>query len=420
MVMPSPTVPLSGENEATVGAPGATVSTVTFSAAEAALRLPAASIALVVKAWLPSASVAVAKLQAPLPLAVAVPIWVAPSNTSTVLPAAAVPVKREWLALVMPSPAVPLSGENEATVGAPGATVSTVTFSAAEAVLMLPAASIALLVKAWLPSASVAVAKVQAPLPLAVAVPIWVAPSNTSTVLPAAAVPARVMWLALVMPSPAVPLSGENEATVGAPGATVSTVTFSAAEAALMLPAASIALAVKAWLPSASVAVAKLQAPLPLAVAVPIWVAPSNTSTVLPAAAVPVRVRWLALVMPSPDVPLSGENEATVGAPGATVSTVTFSAAEAALRLPAASVALRGEGVAAVGQRRGRKAPGAAAIADRGADLGRAVEHLDRAAGFRRARQRELVGIGDAVARPCRCRARTRRPSARPAQPCRP
>ena len=54
--------------------------------------------------------------------------------------------------------------------------------------------------------------------------------------------------------------------------------------------AASIALAVKAWLPSISVAVANDQAPLPLAVAVPICVAPSNTCTVLPAAAVPLRV----------------------------------------------------------------------------------------------------------------------------------
>ena len=77
---------------------------------------------------------------------------------------------------------------------------------------------------------------------------------------------------------------------LGAFGATVSTFTFSALEATLRLPAASSALAVKAWLPSASVLVANDHAPLPLALAVPIWLAPSNTSTVLPAAAVPVRV----------------------------------------------------------------------------------------------------------------------------------
>ena len=88
--------------------------------------------------------------------------------------------------------------------------------------------------------------------------------------------------------------------------------------------------------------------------------------------------------MPSPAVPLSGENEATVGAPGATVSTVTVSAAEAVLRLPARIHRLGGEGVAAVGQRGGRKRPGTAAIGDRSADLGGTVEHLDRAAGHRR------------------------------------
>src|ERR1019366_7288206 len=119
------------------------------------------------------------------------------------------------------------------------------------------------------------------------------------------------------MPSPTTLLSGENDATVGAPGAVVSMVTLSAAEAALTLPAASIALLMKAWLPSARVAVANDQAPLALAVAVPIWMAPSNTCTVLPAAAVPVRVTWLTLVMPSPVTPLSGENDVIAGALGA-------------------------------------------------------------------------------------------------------
>src|ERR1700761_5660126 len=338
-VMPSPTVPLSGEKETTLGAAGATVSTVTVRAAEAVLTLPATSTAFEVKAWLPSARVPVANVQAPLALAVAVPIWVAPSNTSTVLPATAVPARVRWLASVMPSPTVPLSGEKETTLGAAGATVSTVTVRAAEAVLTLPATSTAFEVKAWLPSARVPVANVQAPLALAVAVPIWVAPSNTSTVLPATAVPARVRWLASVMPSPTVPLSGEKETTLGAAGATVSTVTVRAAEAVLTLPATSTAFEVKAWLPSARVPVANVQAPLALAVAVPIWVAPSNTSTVLPATAVPARVRWLASVMPSPTVPLSGEKETTLGAAGATVSTVTVRAAEAVLTLPATSTA---------------------------------------------------------------------------------
>ena len=69
--------------------------------------------------------------------------------------------------------------------------------------------------------------------------------------------------------------------------------------------------------------VVKPQAPLPFTVVVPIWIAPSNTVTVLFAAALPVRVSVVSLVIPSPTVPLSDENEAITGALGATVSTVT-------------------------------------------------------------------------------------------------
>ena len=55
------------------------------------------------------------------------------------------------------------------------------------------------------------------------------------------------------------------------------------------------------------------------------------------------------------------------------------------LWLPSASVAVA-------------KRPGAAAIGGRRADLGGAVEHLHRAAGFRRAGQRQRIVVGDAVA----------------------
>ena len=80
------------------------------------------------------------------------------------------------------------------------------------------------------------------------------------------AVPVKASVLSLVMPSPAAPLSVENEAIAGAAGAAVSTVTLSALDAAPVLPAASVAVAVKLCAPSASAAVVKLQAPLPLAV----------------------------------------------------------------------------------------------------------------------------------------------------------
>ncbi len=71
----------------------------------------------------------------------------------------------------------------------------------------------------------------------------------------ASAVPVRVSVLSLVMPSPTVPLSVENEAMVGATGAAVSMVTRSAVEAAPVLPAASVAVAVRLWAPLASAAV---------------------------------------------------------------------------------------------------------------------------------------------------------------------
>ena len=54
---------------------------------------------------------------------------------------------------------------------------------------------------------------------------------------------------------------------VGTTGATVSMVTLSAVDEALVLPARSLAVAVRLWAPLASAAVVKLQAPAPLAVA---------------------------------------------------------------------------------------------------------------------------------------------------------
>ena len=71
----------------------------------------------------------------------------------------------------------------------------------------------------------------------------------------ASAVPVSVRVLSLVMWSPTTPLSVENEAMVGATGAVVSMVTLSAAEAAPVLPAASVAVAVRLWAPLASAAV---------------------------------------------------------------------------------------------------------------------------------------------------------------------
>ena len=71
----------------------------------------------------------------------------------------------------------------------------------------------------------------------------------------ASAVPESVSVLSLVMRSPTTPLSVENEAMVGATGATVSMVTLKAVEAAPVLPAASVAVAVRLWAPLLSAAV---------------------------------------------------------------------------------------------------------------------------------------------------------------------
>ena len=81
--------------------------------------------------------------------------------------------------------------------------------------------------------------------------------------LPASAVPVRTLPSALKVP-------------VGAVGAVVSTIIVVTADATLVLPAASVAVAVKLCVPCASVVVCgRVQLPLPSAVTVPTSVMPS-------------------------------------------------------------------------------------------------------------------------------------------------
>ena len=96
------------------------------------------------------------------------------------------------------------------------------------------------------------------------------------------------------------------------------------------------------------------------------------------ASAVPVSVSVVALVMPSPTMPLSGENEAMVGATGAVVSMVTAMALEAELDIAGGIGGCRGQAVRAAGERRSRIAPGAAAVGRGAAEQGCAVIDLDR------------------------------------------
>ena len=101
-----------------------------------------------------------------------------------------------------------------------------------------------------------------------------------------------------------------------------STLRLNGDAAVLVLPAASVAVAVKLCVPVDSLAVVRFQAPLAFALAVPIDVVPSNNLTVLPASAVPDKVRTLAVVILSPTVPVSGVKAVILGADGATVSGV--------------------------------------------------------------------------------------------------
>ena len=128
-------------------------------------------------------------------------------------------------------------------------------------------------------------------------------------------------------------------------GAVLSMVTAKVDDATEVLPAASVALTVRVWLPSLKVEEVMLQLPEPSAVAVPNNVVPlvSYNLTVLLASAVPVKTGVLLLVMLSAlDVPLSVALviSGALGAVGAVVSTVTDKDVDAVDVLPAASVAL--------------------------------------------------------------------------------
>ena len=93
-------------------------------------------------------------------------------------------------------------------------------------------------------------------------------------------------------------------------------------DTALVFPAASVAVAVRACVPIDSGEVVTVQLPVALVVVVPTNVVPSYTLSVLFASAVPVNCTWF---------PLTIESLASTGAFGATVSTVTVNTDDAAL-----------------------------------------------------------------------------------------
>src|SRR5437868_4663131 len=188
--------------------------------------------------------------------------------------------------------------------GADGAAaaVSIVTASPAEAALVLPAMSVCLAVRVWLPLDSVELVIDQLPEPSATPVPRTVVPlvSNSVTVAPASAPPpvhtgvvSLVLLRVLDVPgSEAAAMSGVDAAAAAQSGAdvvaaVVSLVLDSPATFPYASPFLSVCLAVSVWLPLDSVELVIDQLPEPSAVAVPSTVVPlvSNSVTVAPASA---------------------------------------------------------------------------------------------------------------------------------------
>jgi len=198
------------------------------------------------------------------------------------------------------------------------------------------------------PSASaLPTVKVQAPVPSAVVVPkLVLPPRNNSTVLLASAVPVNVGVLTLVRLSvleEPLSLAASRSGVDGAAGAVASIVMLRAPEAAEAFPAASVAVAVMEWTPAVRL-MSLVHEPVTLAMVVPLEVAPSKSSTVLLASAVPeiVRADVFLVMLSELETPVSSAaaKSSPVGGVGASVSIVTRKFAEAPLVLPAASVAV--------------------------------------------------------------------------------
>ena len=125
---------------------------------EGALMLPVASVAVTVMECVPSLNVEGVKLQLSL-VTVAVPILTPLSKIVTMLPFSPLPLKVGVVSLVLPPSLMmlvcgSLSSVAEVMVGTSGAVVSTTTSNAADGALTLPAASVAVMVRLWLPSPS--------------------------------------------------------------------------------------------------------------------------------------------------------------------------------------------------------------------------------------------------------------------------
>ena len=171
-----------------------------------------------------------------------------PANSFTVLPASAVPLKVGVVSVVMlsvleapVSDAAVMSGVE----GAAGAAVSIATDMAADAGLVWPRLLVAVAVITSVPWPRVGVT-VQLPLESAVVVPIRVEPEYSFTVLPASAVPVNVGVVSLVRLSVLDAPVSEAAIRSGVDGAGTGPLmlTDRGVDAALVLPAGSVAVAV--------------------------------------------------------------------------------------------------------------------------------------------------------------------------------
>lgn len=252
----------------TLGTVGAAVSMVTVSDGETTEMLPTASVAFVVRTWLPVAKVGVS-VQLPAASAVVVPMSVVPSYSVTVALASAVPdttgVVLEVMLSVFDDP-VSDEAARSGVDGMAGATVSIEMVDDDEAVF--PAASVATALSVNAPSVSaVAGVKVHAPEALAITVESDVVPREMAMDEPASAVPEMIG----VPVASALPVVGVAIATVVA----VSTVIDSAPDSTEVTDVA-VAVAVMLCAPAErGPATVMDQFPLLSAVAVPMRAAAS-------------------------------------------------------------------------------------------------------------------------------------------------
>ena len=168
------------------------------------------------------------------PVAVPLPRSVAPSRSWTAVPASAVPTK---VTLAVASSAL---SAGAVKAGASGAAVSTMKVCAAGVGSALPAWSVAVTVKVWVPSASVAVVNGDVQV---LAVPLSTLHEN---VAPASLLKLKAGLLSLV---------GDAIGVRVVSGGAVSTMNVCEAGVGSTLPAASVARTWNVWLPSLSAAV---------------------------------------------------------------------------------------------------------------------------------------------------------------------